>query len=379
MRRTVFALLFLHVAGATVAHAQDCNGKPRFSINAKTGEAAIAFPGAVPATLNDGDKVTLVIGGQAMDATAHTVSFAGVNSVSLETPPIDNTLSEGFTSGDVSIKTTSGTVIDLCPLTALNYSMHAGPTVAVNNGSNSSGNDPAGVMRFQLQKALLRTIQVRSDPNLIPAMRNMQEELSVSIDTPDRQTKGTKFIDDNRIVGAVRSPEYSTALINRVRIGVEANFARAVHTEDRNRDIKLAIDGWLPFLPSVNLLSQGRTVTLPLSFHLSAGNRSQNVSRTKSSGRVAEAGLAYYFYLLNHYAVDLAATTLFNDLSDRPLSTPRTQRSYKAQVSYKQDSLSKFAVVASFENGHSGPVFTKLRQFFVGVGAQQLLGVPKSP
>jgi hypothetical protein len=70
---------------------------------------------------------------------------------------------------------------------------------------------------------------------------------------------------------------------------------------------------------------------------------------------------------------------VFNDVSDRPASTPRTQHSYKAQVSYKADPLSMFSAVASYENGHSGPVFTKLRQYFVGVGIQQIFGSASKP
>jgi hypothetical protein len=145
-----------------------------------------------------------------------------------------------------------------------------------------------------------------------------------------------------------------------------------MHNEDQNTDVTIAVDGWLPFFQTLNLLSQTRTRSLPLSFKVSAGRRSQNVSGLKSDGNVADGTLTYHLYLLDHYAVDLSAETVLNDVSNRPASTPRTQHSYKASIYYKSDPLSMFSAVASYENGHSGPVFTKLRQYFVGVGVQQL-------
>ena len=382
MKHIRFALLLLTFAMTSSVLGQDCTAKPRFSINAKTGEATVALPGVVPTSIHDGDAVTLVIGGQSIAATAKVTNAFGVNTIELTTAsPIDDSPSAGFTSGDVSLKAKDGTVTELCPLTPINYSMHVGPTVSA--ASSSTTGDPTGVMRFQFQKGLVRAIPVRSGANLIPAMRNAAEELSVSIDTTDRQTKGTQFVDDNRVTGALRSPEITfgptlrdVQAFNRVRLGIEGQFARAIHTENQNRDITLVLDGWLPFFQTLNLLSSGRTVSLPLNFRVSAGHRTQDVDGVKSGGRVADAALTYHFYVLDQYAVDLVAKTLFNDVSDRPATTPRTQHSYKAQVSYHHDPLAKFSIVTSFENGHSGPVFTKLRQFFVGVGVQQLFGIP---
>lgn len=381
MKKIAFGLLLFLIATAA-AQGQDCTGKPRLSISAATRRAAVDFPGAFPDTIQSGDPVTLVIGGRSIPAIAKRRPDVGfsVNTIDLETKaPIDNSPSAGYTSGDASLQAKDGTVIQLCSLTALNYSFHAGPTVAVDNGSSNA--DAAGVIRFQFAKGFLRTIPVRSDPRLIPSMRNMTEEFSVSIDTTDRQPPGTQFIDDNRVRAALRSPEFTfgpsmqgVQAFNRFRVGVEGEFARAIHSADRNRDLTVVVDGWLPFFQTLNLFSTGRTVSLPLRFRISAGHRMQQVAGTRSGGRLADASVTYTFYALDHYAVDLSAKTLFDDAADRPATTPRTQHSYKAQVSYHADPLSKFSVVTSFENGHSGPVFTKLRQFFVGIGIEQLFG-----
>lgn len=394
MRRQLLFAFFLFATVPLAVRAQDCTGKPRFSIDAANAKnASIAFPKtvAVPAAVTEGSQVTLSIGGKTYRATVGKI-FAFVPDVTTVPltliEPIENDPSSGFTSGDVSLIPASGAAIDVCSVTPLNYEMMIGPTVTPVNSDTSSTGDPNGAIRFQFQKAFVRTVEVNHDPTLIPSMRNAQEELSLSIDTTDRQaTSDKKFVDDNHVTGALRSPAYTFGprlthglpFFNRVRTGLEGQFARAVHGENRNRDITVVVNGWLPFFQSINLLSAGREVTLPLAFRISAGHRHQDVDGTESGGRVADASLTYHFYVLDHYVVDLTAKTLLNDVTDRPASTSRTQHSYKAQVSYKKDMASQFAVVATFEDGHSGPVFTKLRQFFLGVGFQQVLQIPTTP
>ena len=113
-----------------------------------------------------------------------------------------------------------------------------------------------------------------------------------------------------------------------------------------------------------------------MGFGAATARRGRSIEEKKSGAALAEGEVTYRFYLLDHHAVDLSAHVLYMDDSEMPpempSETPRTQHAYKAQVWYKQDALSRFSVVASFENGHSGPVFTRLRQFFLGVGAEML-------
>jgi hypothetical protein len=387
-RRCLIALLFLTLLVATAALGDDCSPTtPRFEVNAATGNPTVTFPkNTMPSTITTGAAVKLVLGGGTpIDATVTDVTtnaLIGGSIVTLQSSqplnrPVQGADASGLTSATVTLLPPSGNVITLCGLTPLNYSFHVGPTVSTDSSANGTG-DPAGVLRFQLSRGFLHLVPINSDPTLIPAARNLQEELSVSIDTTDQKAQGTQFIDDNRLTAAIRSPEKTFGtLLNRVRIGLEGQFARAIHTEDRNTDITIVVDGWLPFFQAINILSQTRTRSLPLSFRISGGRRDQNVTGVKSNGNVADGSLTYHLYLLDHYAVDLSAETVFNDVSNRPAATPRTQHSYKAAISYKADPLSKFSAVASFENGHSGPVFTKLRQYFVGVGIQQLFA--KSP
>jgi hypothetical protein len=380
-RRAPIALFALLIAAAALGN--DCPAtQPRFELNAATMNPTITFPkDTMPATITNGAAVKLVIGGGTpIDATVTDVTtnaFIGGSIVTLKASqpfngPLQGADASGLTAATVTLLPPTGNPIALCGLTPLNYSFHIGPTVST-AGSAPGTDDPTGVMRFQFSRGILHLVEVNSDPMLIPAARNLQEELTVSIDTTDRAAKGTQFIDDNRLIAAVRSPEKTFGgVLNRVRIGLEGQFAKAIHTEDRNTDLTIVVDGWLPFFQALNILSQTRTRSLPLSFRVSGGRRSQNIAGMRSNGNLADGTLTYHLYLLNHYAVDFTAETVFNDASNRSASTPRTQHSYKAAVFYKSDPLSMFSAVASYENGHSGPVFTKLRQYFVGIGIQQL-------
>ncbi len=392
IRRTLVSILvlFLVLFIGGLAFGQDCAATtPRFELNAATQNPTVTFPkDTMPASIVTGATVKLIIGGgTAIDATVTAVTtnaFIGGSIVTLHSAqplngPIQGVNASGLTAATVSLLPPSGDPIALCGLTPLNYSFHVGPTVSTEPSSTGASN-PNGAIRFQFSRGVLRLVEISKDPTLIPAARSLQEELSVSVDTTDQKAAGTQFVDDNRLTAAIRSPEKTFGnVLNRVRIGLEGQFARAIHTEDRDTDVTVVLDGWVPLFQSLNLLSQNRTRTLPLSFSISGGYRSQNASGVQSSGYVADGVVSYHFYILEHYAVDLSEETVFNDVSDRPASTPRTQHSYKAEIFYKADPLSMFSAVASYENGHSGPVFTKLRQYFVGVGIQQVFGSASKP
>jgi hypothetical protein len=81
---------------------------------------------------------------------------------------------------------------------------------------------------------------------------------------------------------------------------------------------------------------------------------------------------------MDHYRIDLEQKTIVNSGVKPTPDSPRTARNFKASILYSASLTSKFVAVASFENGHSGPVFTKLRQYFLGVGLQNLFD-QKSP
>lgn len=387
MRRRIVAT-FVVLLAATTALADDCAAtKPRFELHAATQNPTITFPkNTMPATITTGAAVKLVVGGgapiEATVADVTTNAFIGGSIVTLQpSQPLNGPLAgadaSGLTAATVTLLPPTGSAIELCGLTPLNYSFHMGP--AVSTGSLPSGAaDPAGAMRFQLSRGILRLVQVSSDTSLIPAARNLQEELSVSVDTTDRAVKGTPFIDDNRLIAAIRSPEKTFGrVLNRVRVGVEGQFAKAIHTEDRNTDLTIVVDGWLPFVQAMNLFSQTRTRTLPLSFRVSAGRRSQNVTAVRSTGNVADAALIYHLYITRA----LRRRFRRQDRVQRCQQASGRHTPYAALVQgldfVQGRSAGQFSAVASYENGHSGPVFTKLRQYFVGIGLQQLFAQSK--
>ncbi len=381
----------------STARADECSGKDSLKFSANGNTVTVTFqPTSKPPALAKDDSVSLIIGSTEYKATVLKVVPPAPplpEIVELSVPPgLNPNLAAAnppvFSSSDAQLKTASAETVSLCALDPVNQksqSFHVGPALsdesaATNSGAapaaDTSGNTPrAGALRFQFAESILTTRLLNSDLSKLPAARRLQTEFTVSIDTTDRKNGSQKFVDDNRVSAGVHSPDYSYGnILNRARIGATGEFAKAFHSQDRNLDLKAVLDGWLPFLQAPSFLQQTQTRTLPLSFKISVGLRSQKTSGVSSTGDIAEGSLAYHLYLLDHYRVALSASTLLNHVSKGTLATPRTQHSYKAEVFYAASATSKFGTVASYEYGHSGPVFTQLRQYFLGIGLQNLFG-----
>jgi hypothetical protein len=396
-RATLFFVLLVFSAFQAVA---DCGDKQSIAFNAATNKATVTVTGAAP--VKQGDKVTVTIGETKMEAVVESVKdFLGFSLITFTEPLLPGlrgTNAPEFSSNSAKMEFKDGTgaakSLDLCVADTLNIrqrSMHVGGAVGENGkkadgtvlsaAAAASGDAHPGAMRFQYSESMTRFIPRNPNAKVVPSSNNMEEEFSVSVDTTDR--KDPAFTDDNRISGAFYLPRYSNSILNRVRGGVRGEFAHAFHGDGRNTDVTLTADGWFVPAQALTIFSNSRYKTLPLSFQLSAGRRSQNVAGKRSTGNLAEGVLAYHLYLFDNYRVDFDYKTLFNGASKSSTSSaeasPRTQHSYKVSVNFLEKS--KFSAVASFESGHSGPIFTKLRQYFVGVGLQNLLATTqeKSP
>lgn len=368
---------------AAVILRGDCTG-PQFGINAETQKVGVTFGEKAPA-LKKGDVVTIAIGSTTLQTKVQSV-FAlpdDITKIDLGTPfgadfegktlIVGSELATDQATMTYTDSSGKKTDVDVCltgQISRRSESMHLGPAVAE---KDEEGTDTRpGALRLQYARSFLRFRPVREAG--IPSMRNMQQELSVSLDTTDQKGKG--FVDDNRLLAGVFSPRMTFANnnLNRVRVGAIGQTARTIHGGDHNADLTLSIDGWLPFFQAVTLLSDSTFRASPLRFTISAGRRWQNVSNVRSQGNVADGSILYHAYLLNNYRLDLEYKTLLNDVSDRPAATPRTQHTWKVSVNYSGSAASRFSGVASFESGHSGPVFTKLKQYFLGIGMQNLFG-----
>jgi hypothetical protein len=378
MRKIVLALLFL--IAATVR--ADCTGP---TIKIAVDGINVAFDAASAPALQVNGPAKITVGKTELETTVlRRFSFVPGADVSFVfKTPADVKIENGIVVIDADLAADKATLVytdnqgkeqsaDLCFVGQINrnaQSFHVGPVMAEEKEGTANDARPAA-FRVQYERSLLRYRVVRPDEK-VSSRRNMEQELAISIDTTDQ--KGRGFVDDNRIHAAAFSPALNSgSLFNSLRVGVIGEHARALHGGDHNSDLTLTVDTGLPFFQSKTLFSSSRYLAPPLHLRLSAGRRWQNVDKIESSGPVADVALLYHLYLFNDYRVDFEYRTLFNDVDNRPATTPRTQRTWKAAIFYAPDVDTPFAVVASFENGHSGPVFTDVKQFFVGIGVKNL-------
>lgn len=373
MRRYLLALAFLI---NTLNVYGDCTGK--LSASPTTNLLAATFEDANAPKLKAGDDASLAIGETVLDTTVATVApLVGTTIIefNVRAPKVKADIS----TNEAKLTWTENgkeKTADLCLVGQFNSSnetIHVGPASESggDDGTGTKGSE-ASAVRLQYAHSFRQFNEVDPDPKKVPSQRRDMKEFSISIDTTNE--KDPKFVDDNRLHGGYFSRRYTyKQLLNRVRFGVVGEHARAFHGGNNNSDGTLSLDGWLPFFRAANILTPARRLALPLSFQISGGYRWQDVDNVNSDGPMANWTFLYHIYLLADYRIDLEHKTLFNDVKNRPASTPRTQHTWKATLHMFESEGSRFSAVASYENGHSGPVFTQLRQYFVGVGIKNLL------
>ena len=279
-------------------------------------------------------------------------------------------------SGNTASVTFGTTEIPLVLATPVSYTEHTAHVgqASANNAvatTTDGGQADASAFRFQYDGAYV-VFPPAGNAAKKWWDRGVQQEYQLSIDTTNQ--KSAAFTDDNQASAGVYLPRFTLgSFLNRARFGAQGVYSRALHSASSTFDGKLMFEGWLPFFQVQTLFSKNRFAAPPLSFSVGYGYRDQKAEGTGGSqGSVFDGTVAYHLYLLDQYRVDFEYRTVVNDVSDRPPTTPRTQHTWKASVLMSPKPGSAFSAVVSFENGHSGPVFTELRQYFVGIGLERL-------
>jgi hypothetical protein len=259
------------------------------------------------------------------------------------------------------------------PVSHSEHTAHVGQATADNLVSTTT--DPSGpdaaAFRFQYDGAYV-VFPPASDAAQKWWDRGVQQEYALSIDTTNQ--KNSAFTDDNQASAGVYLPRFNLgSLLNRARVGVQGVYSRALHSASSTFDGKVTFEGWLPFFQVQSLFSKDRFAAPPLSFNVGWGYRDQKSEGSIGGhGSVFDGTVAYHLYLLDQYRVDFEYRTLVNDVDNRPPNTSRTEHTWKASVLMSPKPGSAFSAVVSYENGHAGPVFTKVRQYFVGIGLERL-------
>lgn len=347
----------------------------------------------VASTVKIGDPATVTIGTSTIPSTVIDVAgtvFEGlgdnnVNSRIITVKPSVAAGTRNFQpadgpeySGDASSVTFStgdaATTIEVTlanPVSHAEQSAHVGQATSTDATSTSTTTD-GGNAAFKFQYDGAYVVFPPTGNRTKPWWnRGVQQEYTLSIDTTNQ--KASTFTDDNTATAGVYLPRFSAgSFLNRARFGTVASYSRAFHTSAHDFDGQLVFEGWLPFFQAQTIFSKNRYAAPPLSFNLAWGYSDQEASGSHSQGTAFQGTVGYHLYLFEQYRVDLTHTTVVNQLSDRPATTPKTQHTWKASVLMSPKPGSAFSAVMSIENGHSGPVFTQLRQYFIGIGLESL-------
>jgi len=202
--------------------------------------------------------------------------------------------------------------------------------------------------------------------------RLLQSTASIAFDSTD--TDSPAFTDNNRAAASVQFTNLSAGrLWMHGNAGFEAHADKAFHSDVSNLDAVLKVSGWVPVLRSFTLFStKGQFIAAPLSFSASYGYRNRHQQRISASGRVFEGTAQYYLFLFDDYQVQFSGTWTVNNMSDRAATVRRTQRLYKATISYMLNNRNGFQAVASFQDGAAGVMLKDVREYFIGVALAKL-------
>jgi len=373
--RLVFALALFFAATGVLA---DCAADIRVRASTKitVSYATCADVTSLPAA---GEPVTIDAGGQkiaTMVVKAVTEDVLGLGTViqlastdaAVESViAINNEQTVGVTIGTATI---IATVLSPTP-NYFKYNWAIGPasTGAEDGDSEESTTATANAIRLQYSADYARTGLLGDAKTFLGGAQLLA---TVSVDTTDQNDPS--LIDNNRAtLGFGWDVPPAGNLLKQGKLGFEGRASKAFHSDIRDIDATVTFTGWVPVLKTLNLFNdEGDFISTPLSFELSYGYRNRDQAGDSFDGKVFEASALYHIFAANRYKLDLQGTWTVNDLSNRPATTPRTQRMYKATVSYLADPAKGFSVMTTIEDGSAGVMLTKVREYFVGLAISKL-------
>jgi hypothetical protein len=233
------------------------------------------------------------------------------------------------------------------------------------SGSTSTS-DSAGAIRIQY------SAQYANSGMFGTKVGTAETVATIDIDTTDQND--TSFIDNNKAtLGFQWNLPPAGNVLKQATVGFAGSAAKSFHQDIHDIDATVNFSGWLPIIHTLNIFNrEGQFISAPLSFTTSYGYRNREQSGDTFHGRVFEATALYHIFAADRYKLDLAGDWTVNDLSNRPSTIPRTQRMYKATISYLADPSRGFSLLTSFEDGSAGVMLTKVRQYFVGLAVAKI-------
>jgi hypothetical protein len=355
---------------------------PTLAYNAGTMQWSVDFVGCpAPPTFTAGDPVTLIIGAAKCTGTVtkYDPPFPPISAAVTFSVPAACSPTSTYAATAASL-VANGTTTDLKLINALSQfaqTLSIGPVTAGDQqGNGSSASSTSQAYQLQYDMTFIKVPPFVPTPNL-PFFARLERQASVSINTTD-QEQG--FIDDNSVSGALFWPRlFAGSILAQGKLGGQVQYARAIHTRDSDLDATVTMEGLVPAVQSLNLMSDTTRRGSPLALSLSYGLRRKHAGTTDDNGRMFSGTALYHLFAGDQYQIDLSATTTWNDVDNLPAGTSRTQHNFKAQIWYAPNASSPFKVTTSFSNGSFGPVLTKLRQYFVGVALSRVSSAVTTP
>ena len=399
MKRILTLVLLLSAAAVSSAFA-DC-GTATLSTFSNTNVSV----GEVPANADDcqvgtpakGDTASITAGGETIamtvvkysaGITTATATLRGILQLAVVDPaPEKLQLINNETNVSVTIgkATFSARVLNPTP-NYFRYRWSVGPATSGDPNGGGSGssttsgiiaNDTAGSGSTSTSKSagairVQYSAQYANSGMLGTKVGSTQTVATIDIDTTDQNDPS--FIDNNKAtLGFQWALPAAGNLLKQGTIGFSGSAAKSFHQDIHDIDATVNFSGWLPVIHTLNLFNRsGQFISAPLSFTTSYGYRNREQSGDTFHGRVFEATALYHIFAADRYKLDLAGDWTVNDLSNRPATTPRTQRMYKATISYLADPAAGFSLLTSFEDGSAGVMLTKVRQYFVGLAVSKI-------
>jgi hypothetical protein len=383
--RSVFAFLLVLAVSATAQPACDAR------LDVQTDKTIVITTCPTSPTIAAGDTITIKGTTASVEVTAASVD---IDATGVLNPIVHTTVSEEVSeaisaSEEVTFTAngTSGTakvVTRLNPNNDTKWSWSIGPATkgdksgsddddggdtasALADDAGDDGSNEPGAIRFRYNGEYARGGFFGKGKTSL-----LQTTASLSIDSTDQESDD--FIDNNRVAAGFNVTGLKLGrLWAQGTAGVEARVERGFHHSNRNADIVAKISGWIPVARSVTLFPRtGVFIATPLAITASYGYRDKALNDVASTGNVFEATALYHLFLFDKYQVDLSGQWTHTDVDDLPAGTPKTQRMYKATISYLTDFDNGFKVMTSIQNGSFGVMLKEVRQYFVGVGISNL-------
>lgn len=395
--RRLSTLVLLIIAAAASAFADCTPGTLDVfsSTNIAVGEVPANSDGCAIGTPVKGDAVSINAGGETIamtvvkyspGITVGTATLRGILQLaSVDPAPEKLQLINNETTVSVTIGTATFNARVLNPSpNYFHYNWSVGPATSgnPNGGSGSSGttatasatsgstgttsNNNAGAILLQ------GSAQYASSGMFGTKVGSARTVATISIDTTDQSAPS--FVDNNTAtLGFQWAVPPLGNLLKQGTIGFQGSAAKAFHSDIHDLDATVMVTGWLPIIHTLNVFNrQGQFISAPLSFTASYGYRNRDMDSQTFHGKVFEATALYHVFAADRYKLDFAGDWTVDDLTNRPPTTPRTQRLYKATISYLADPAAGFSLLTSFEDGSAGVMLTKVRQYFVGLAVSKI-------